>query len=225
MAAHPDDIDFGSAGTVAHLTHLGSEVAYCLVTSGDAGDDDMTVPQSELAALREQEQTAAAAEVGVDTIHWLRRPDGTVTADLELRRDIARVIRIERPNLVITQSPERVWESIYASHPDHLATGEATMSAVYPDSRNPRAFPELLATGHQPHTVPEVWVTTRSPDLAVDISEMFDRKLAALRAHRSQTAKMENLEELLRDWGVRVAEAAGLASGRMAEGYRRVVTT
>jgi len=147
-----------------------------------------------------------------------------VEASLDLRREIARVIRQEMPDVVITQSPERVWESIYASHPDHLATGEATLRAVYPDSRNPRAFPELLAEGLEPHTVPEVWVGLRQPDLVIDITDTFDKKLAALAAHRSQTEKMENLEQMLRDWGTRIAEAGDLAEGRLAEGYRKVTT-
>lgn len=224
VAAHPDDIDFGSSGTVACLRAAGSYVAYCLVTSGDAGDDEMRMSQTELATLRETEQTAAAAIHGVESIHWLRYPDGQVEPSLDLRRDIARVVRIETPDLVITQSPERIWESIYASHPDHLATGEATMRAVYPDARNPRAFPQLLDEGHQPHTVPEVWVGLRQPDLVVDITDTFDQKLAALRAHRSQTEQMDDLEDRLREWGLRIGEAGSLPDGRLGEGYRRIQT-
>lgn len=224
VVAHPDDVDFGCSGTIAHLSRLGSHVAYCLVTSGDAGDDDMTVPQTELAALREAEQTAAAAEVGVLELHWLRRPDGLVEAGLDLRRDIARVIRMERPDVVITQSPERTWDSVYASHPDHLATGQATLGAVYPDARNPRAFPELLGEGWAPHTVPEVWVFSRHGDLVVDITDTFDLKLAALTAHRSQTGKMDDLAGMISDWGGRIAAAGSLPDGRLAEAFRRVAT-
>lgn len=225
VVAHPDDIDFGSAGTVAMLTDAGSHVAYCLVTSGDAGDDDMTVSQADLAALREGEQTAAAAEVGVDTLHWLHHPDGAVVANLELRRDISRVIRIERPSLIITQSPERNWDRIYGSHPDHLATAEATMCAVYPDSRNPRAFPELLDEGYKPHTVPEVWITGLKPNRTIDITTVFERKVAALRAHKSQTEKMgDELPVLLRTWAEERAAKGGLGDGRLAEAFRSVPT-
>ena len=148
VVAHPDDIDFGTAGTVAQLTAAGSHVAYCLVTSGEAGEDDMTVSSTELAEMREAEQAAAAAVVGVTDLHWLRHPDGMVEANLELRRDIATVIRIEKPDVVITQSPFRNLDSTYGSHPDHMETAEATFRAVYPDARNPRAFTsELLGHG------------------------------------------------------------------------------
>ena len=158
VVAHPDDIDFGMAGTVALLTSAGSHVEYCLATSGDAGGDDLEHTTEELAALRQAEQTAAAGCVGVSELHWLGHPDGMVGADLGLRRDIARVIRMVRPDVVICQTTIPDWDRIYISHPDHLATATAALAAVYPDSRNPRAFPELLDEGHQPHTVEELWL-------------------------------------------------------------------
>ena len=225
VVAHPDDIDFGCAGTIATLTDAGSHVAYCLVTSGDAGDDDLRVTQEELAALREGEQTAAGQVVGVTEIHWLKHPDGMVVADPALRRDISRVIRQVKPNVVITQTAERNWDRIYGSHPDHLATGEATISAVYPDARNPRAHPELLEEGLQPHAVPEVWVTGLEPNRFIDITDVFERKCDALRAHKSQTEKMgDRLPELLKEWGEQTAQRAGLDRNRMAEAFRVVNT-
>ncbi len=225
VVAHPDDIDFGTAGTVAQLTSAGSHVAYCLVTSGEAGEDDMTVSADELAAMREAEQTAAAAAVGVDTLHFLHHPDGMVHNNFELRRDIARIIRIEKPDLVITQSPIRNFDSTYGSHPDHMETGEATLRAVYPDARNPRAYTsELLDQGYEPHAVPEVWVVlSTDPDLFIDTTDVFDKKLAALRKHASQVAKRDaefDLAKLLREWGERIAGEAGLPEGRLAEAYR-----
>lgn len=225
VVAHPDDIDFGTAGTMAALTAAGSHVAYCLVTSGDAGDDDMTRSTEELAAEREAEQTEAAQVVGVEEIHWLRHRDGMVTADLALRRDIARVIRIVRPNVVVCQSTEPNWDRIYSSHPDHLATAMATMAAVYPDSRNPRAFPELLEFGYEPHKVEEVWMTGAEATRFVDITDTFHLKVTALKAHRSQTARMDNLEGLLREWSATTARKAGMAEGRLAEGYRIISAT
>lgn len=226
VVAHPDDIDFGSAGTAAVLTNAGSHVAYCLVTSGDAGDDDLTVTAEALAAMREGEQTAAAAEVGVEVLHWLHHPDGRVVASLDLRRDISRIIRIERPNVVITQSPERNWDRIYGSHPDHLATAEATIAAVYPDSRNPRAHPELLEEGHLPHTVDKVWVTGLKPNLTIDITDVFDRKIAALRAHESQTGWMgDRLPEMLTEWALERGQKGGLDEGRFGESFRLVNTS
>ena len=131
VVAHPDDIDFGMAGTISYLTSKGVEVSYVLVTSGDAGGDDSTHSKEERAAIREREQTAAAREVGVESLAFLRFPDGMVEVTLELRKNISREIRRYRPDLVLTQSPERNWERIYASHPDHMATGEATIRAVY----------------------------------------------------------------------------------------------
>ncbi len=226
VVAHPDDIDFGTAGTVASLTDAGSHVAYCLVTSGDAGDDDMSVSQEELAELREGEQTAAGAEVGVTDLYWLHYPDGRVVNSLELRRDISRVIRIEQPNVVISQSPERNWDRIYGSHPDHLATAEATVAAVYPDSRNPRAHPELLEEGHKPHTVDKMWIVGLKPNLVVDITDVFDRKIAALRAHKSQTGWMgDRLPTMLTDWAKDRAAKAGLPEGRLVETFRLVNTS
>ena len=126
VVAHPDDVDFGTAGTVAYLTNRGVDVAYCLVTSGDAGGDDSTESREERIAIREEEQTAAAKEVGVTDITFLHWPDGRVETTMALRREIARVIRSHRPHLVITQSPERNYDRIFSSHPDHMATGEAT---------------------------------------------------------------------------------------------------
>lgn len=225
VVAHPDDIDFGTAGTVASLTDAGSHVAYCLVTSGEAGDDDLSVSTEELAAMREKEQTAAAAEVGVHHLHWLHHEDGRVVADLDLRRDISRVIRIERPNVVITQSPERKWDRMYSSHPDHLAAAEATIAAVYPDSRNPRAHPELLEEGHKPHSVDKIWVIGSPSELTVDITDVLDRKVAALRAHTSQTEWMgERLPNLLTEWALERGQRGGLAEGRLGESFRVVNT-
>ena len=220
VVAHPDDIDFGMAGTVATLTAAGCHVAYCLVTSGEAGGDDLSQPAEELAAMRQAEQTAAAAHVGVSELHWLGHPDGMVVGDLALRRDISRVIRIVRPDVVLCQTSIPNWDHIYISHPDHLATATAALAAIYPDSRNPRAFPELLAEGHEPYTVGEIWLIGTEPNRYIDITDVFDRKVKALRSHRSQTAHIEDLEDRLREWATGNATAAGLPEGRLAESYR-----
>ncbi len=224
VVAHPDDIDFGMAGTIAVLTGEGVDVAYCLVTSGDAGGDDSTLSKQERAAIRESEQTAAAAVVGVTKLTFLRWPDGQVEPTLELRKAIARVIREHRPDLVITQSPERNFERIHASHPDHMAAGEATLRAVYPDARNPHAFPELLGEGYAPHTVPLVWVGGSTPNMVVDITESFPTKIAALRSHVSQVGHREDLDEMMRTWASTNAQVAGLAPDRLGETFRVVNT-
>ena len=222
IVAHPDDIDFGMAGTVAALTSAGCHVAYCLATSGEAGDDDMSHTPDELAAMRQAEQTAAAAKVGVSDLHWLGHPDGMVVADLGLRRDIARAIRISRPDVVMCQTTVPNWDHIYISHPDHLATATAALAAVYPDARNPRAFPELLDEGHKPHSVTEIWLTGTEPNRYVDITDTFERKMAALREHHSQVAQFNELDERVREWCTSTAELGGMREGRLAEAYRVV---
>lgn len=226
IAAHPDDADFGSAGTVAGWTAKGIEVAYCIVTSGQAGGFDPTVPRSEIPGIREAEQRAAAEEVGVHDVTFLGYPDGAVEVTQELRRDISRVIRQVRPQRVVCQSPERNWARIGASHPDHLRTGEAALCAVYPDARNPFAHPELLAAGFAEWSVGEVWINAAPTALLnhwVDITDTFDRKVAALKAHVSQTADVD-LEGLLRGWLGAQALAGGLAEGRLAEAFQVVDT-
>lgn len=222
VAAHPDDVDFASAGTTASLTKAGHRVVYCLVTSGQAGGSDATVSRTDMASLREQEQTAAAAVVGVDELHFLGFADGAVVADLELRKAISRVIRQVRPDRVITQSPLRLLDRMYASHPDHLATGEATLCAVYPDARNQFAFPELLAEeGLEPHTVSEVWLTsTDAPNRWVDISSTIDLKIQALLCHTSQLPNPEAMSERIREWTKETAKGGELPEGAMAEAFQ-----
>jgi LmbE family N-acetylglucosaminyl deacetylase len=225
VTAHPDDVDFGAAGSVAVWTDAGIEVAYCIVTDGDAGGSDLSVPRAEMAETRREEQRAAARLVGVTEVTFLGFADGRVMADLALRKAITEVIRRFRPDRVVTQSPERNWSRIYASHPDHLAAGEAATCAVYPDARNPFAFPELLEEGLEPHSVPELWLmATDRADRAVDATGTFDRKLAALRSHKSQVGDGEHLEELLRTWMSGTALAAGLPEGRLAEAFHVVGT-
>ena len=149
-----------------------------------------------------------------------------MTASLELRRDISRLIRQVKPELVITQNPERRWDRIYASHPDHLAVAEATMAAVYPDARNPWAHTELLDDeGLAPHSVPRVWIgMLDEPDIFVDITEVFDRKVAALRSHESQTGWIPDLDALLREWASGVTASFSLPEGRLTEAFRQIET-
>lgn len=218
--AHPDDVDFGSAGTVALWVKQGIEVSYCLITDGDAGGFDPAVPRREIAAIRRTEQTAAAEELGVTDLTFLGYPDGRLEVTMDLRRDISRVIRQKRPDRVICQSPERNYARIFASHPDHLAAGEATLCAVYPDARNPFTFTELMDEGHEPWTVREVWMgAMQNPNRYVDITDTVDLKLAALRRHESQLPDPAGMEERVRMWVAMTAKAAGLPDGAAAEGY------
>lgn len=211
VVAHPDDIDFGIAGTAAVLTAAGCQVTYALCTSGEAGIPE-EMDRAELAALREREQRAAAAQVGVTDVRFLGQPDGHLEANLHLRKVISRVIRQVRPNVVITQNPERRYERIFGSHPDHLACGEATVSAIYPDARNPHAHVELMAEGHEPWAVDWLWITQgRDPNLAVDITAVMDAKVAALSSHSSQVAWIEDIGKLLCDWASMSAQQHELA--------------
>lgn len=228
VAAHPDDVDFGAAGSVAGWVAEGRHVAYCICTSGEAGEAPPDVARGDVPALREGEQRAAAAVVGVTDVTFLHHPDGRLQPSLDLRRDISRVIRRVKPDRVVSQSPERVWERVYASHPDHLAAGEATIAAVYPDARNAHAHVELLAEGLEPWTVGELYVmgpgSIGAEPVYVDITAALDKKVAALQAHASQTSGMTDLETRMRGWGAMVAEAGGLPAGRLAEAFGRVDT-
>lgn len=226
VTAHPDDVDFGAGGTVATLVARGTEVSYCIVTDGDAGGFDPEVPRSEIPGIRRAEQLAAAAVLGVGDVRFLGYRDGRLTVTLDLRRDISRVIRQVRPELVITQSPERNFRRMYASHPDHMAAGEAALQAVYPDARNPFAHPSLLADESlQEWSVQQVWVMGReSSELAIDTTDVLDAKLAALRAHVSQVAHMDDLEVRIRQWGEATAKDAGLPTGRLAEAFTVIDT-
>lgn len=222
VAAHPDDIDFGSAGTVACWVRAGIEVTYLLVTYGDAGGFDET-PREEVPRLREREQRAAARAVGVTDVRFLSGyRDGYVETSHGLVRDVARVIRQVRPRRVLAQSPERWWGRLPASHHDHLATGEATVRAVYPAARNRFAFPELLSEeGLEPWVVEDLWLVAHpTSNHWVDITGTFDAKLAALRAHTSQTEHLgDRLVTMLQDSFGATAREAGLPAGRYAEGY------
>ena len=226
VVAHPDDVDFGAGGTIATWVAEGNEVVYCLVTDGQAGGSDNTVTREQVAALRRQEQTAAANMLGVTELHWLGFADGAVVADLNLRREISAVIRKVKPDLVLTQSAERNYSRIYASHPDHLATGEATMCAIYPDARNEFAFPELLSErGLEPHAVPETWIMAGpNPKHFVDTTDVLDKKIAALLCHHSQHSDPAGLPARMRGWGEMIAQAGGLPEGRTAEAFLVVDT-
>jgi LmbE family N-acetylglucosaminyl deacetylase len=225
IAAHPDDVDFGAAGTVATWTDVGIEVVYCIVTNGDAGGSDPSVSRADMAVLRQAEQRAAAKCVGVEDVRFLGYQDGQVEPTLALRRDIARVIRQVRPGRVACPSPERNYTRLPVSHPDHRAVGSAALDAVYPDARNPFAFPELLKEGLQAWTVAEVWIVgSPQPNRFVDVTDTFSRKVAALRAHESQTGHMDNLEQFLRERLNRSAVSAGLGDDRLAESFQVLST-
>ena len=228
VTAHPDDLDFGAGGTIAQWTAKGIEVCYCICTNGDQGGEDPSVPREEMPKIRQREQRDAAKALGVpsENIEFLNHRDGWLVPTIELRKEIVRVIRKVKPQRMVIQSPERNWDRIPASHPDHMAAGEAAIQAVYPDARNAFAFEDLLKNEKlEPWRVREVWVMShKEPDHFVDITDTFDLKIAALNAHVSQTAHNSEMPRMVREWGERNAKAQGLPDGRVAEVFKIVNT-
>jgi len=217
---------FGAAGTVAQWTRQGIDVAYGIVTNGDAGGFDPAIAREEIPAIRQAEQRAASEAVGVTDIRFLGYRDGELSVSHELRRDISRLIRQVQPQHMLIHSPDRNWNRMPASHPDHLAAGEAAVSAVYPDARNPFAHPSLLLDeGLEAWSVPEVWLMgSPHPDHYVDVTDTFPAKMAAIWAHASQLSAPEEIEARVRQWLEAAAEQGGLPSGRLAEAFQVVVS-
>jgi LmbE family N-acetylglucosaminyl deacetylase len=220
IVAHPDDPDFGSAGTSAKLARDGKEVAYVIVTDGSKGSSDETMTPQKLIALRQEEQREAARIAGVRGVSFLNFPDGMLLPTLELRRAITAEIRRHKPDVIITSSPVRdLTMHVGAQHPDHLAVGEATLAAAYPCARDRLTFPELLDEGLEPHVVREVWVGgTSSADHFVDISATLQTKIAALLAHASQVDP-ERIKEFIPERARRTGADQGI---EYAEAFRRL---
>ena len=212
--AHPDDAEFGVAGTVASWTGEGKRVVYAACTSGEKGTSDLSVRPEELGRRREDEQRDAAAVLGVAEVVFLRYPDQGLEDTPELRKDLVRVIRAHRPEIVATMDPYRR----YLWHRDHRVVGQVVMDAVFPFARDHLAYPDLLVEGLGPHKVKEVWCfATENPNHRVDVTATFDRKIQALRCHRSQmkdaitwdpeARTRERCREMAQGTGFELAEA------------------
>jgi len=216
VISHPDDAEFGAGATIAALHARGARVDYVVTTDGGKGTEDPAVTSEQLAATRIAEQRAAADVLGVSEIVHLGYPDGYLTPSLELRRDIVRQIRRFRPDLVIAQNPQRrVDGNPFIAHPDHLATGEATLSAVYPAARDRLNFPELLAEGLEPWKARQVLVTgVERPNLWVDVGDQMETAFAALRCHTSQIGDAESVERRIRERASEVGAEVGMASAQ-----------
>lgn len=188
VVAHPDDAEFLCGGTVAKWAAAGCEVTYVVITKGDKGSDDPEMTTERLAEIREAEQRAAGSVLGVRNFEFLGYPDGYLQATLELRRDLARVIRKYRPHSVVTFDPtNRFLSDTYINHPDHRVAGDATLDAVFPTARDRLTFPELLVDGYEPWKVRQVWLgAPAQPNAWVDISATLDLKKQALLCHPSQ---------------------------------------
>jgi LmbE family N-acetylglucosaminyl deacetylase len=222
VSAHPDDNEFTIAGSVARWTREGREVAFCLVTTGGAGVNEHTPSSEGLIPIREKEQRAAARILGVKELVLLGYPDGTLEPTLGMRRDLTRVIRRFRPDIVVTGDPTvRYYGNEYMNHPDHRAVASAALDAVFPSSETSAIFPELLAEGLPAHKVKQVFISgSLDPDVFVDIARTLAVKCRALKAHRSQVGKGEWVDQLLKAWALRDGKRGGL---RYAEAFKRMV--
>ncbi|HLN76187.1 MAG TPA: PIG-L deacetylase family protein [Nocardioidaceae bacterium] len=221
VTAHPDDVDFGAAGTVAAWTKAGIEVTYCVITDGQAGGFDPDLDRSRMPSIRRAEQTAAAREVGVEDLVFLGYVDGELVVSRELVRDLTRVVRQVRPQRVLIQSPERNWERLGPSHPDHLSGGEASIRALYPAAGNPFAFEELARDeGLEAWSPREVWVMEHpTSNHAVDVTDHFEAKMAALMCHESQHPDFGWVEKAMRDKLTATAVEYALGEGRLGEKF------
>lgn len=221
VVAHPDDAEFGCSGTVAKLTNEGKKVYYALTTDGSKGSADPEMTPERLTCMRKEEQREAGRILGLSDIAFLDFPDGMLEPTLDLRRAISATIRRFKPDIVICQNPVRdLSAGLFVAHPDHLATGEACFSAVYPCARDRMTFPELLQQGLEPHAVKELWISgTPAPDYYIDITSTMDVKVRALQAHDSQVGSRD-VEQFVSDRARQVGEAKGF---QYAEAFRRIV--
>jgi LmbE family N-acetylglucosaminyl deacetylase len=220
IVAHPDDADFGIAGTMARWIRAGTVARMVCCTSGDAGADDATIDPLELARTREAEQRAAAQVVGYEGVDFLHRPDGALENDLALREQLVRIIRQFKPDAVMAMDPTVIiHEDGFIQHVDHRNAGMAAIDAVYPAARNAMAFPSLVTTERlAPWEVNQLYLFfTDAPNAWVDITDTIETKIAALREHTSQLRKPDELESMLRDWARENGERIGSAA---AERFR-----
>lgn len=226
IVAHPDDAEFWAGGTIAGWTDAGVTVTYGVLTDGETGGYDASIPRGDMPRIRRAEQRNAAASLGVEDIHFFGLVEGELRpGDRQLRRELVRLIRAVRPQRVITWSPEWNWQRFRSCHPDHRATGEIALSAIYPDAGNQFAHLSLREEGLEPWTVDEAWLIN-SPQVNhyVDITDTFERKVAAVRLHQSQVGNREDLAKELRDRIAPNTTTAQLPADRLAEAFQVVMT-
>lgn len=223
ILAHPDDPEFFCGGTVARWTRAGHQVSYCLLTCGEKGTKDRSLTPDTICSLRQKEQRAAAAVLGVQEVRFLDHPDGYLVPDLNLRKEITRVIRQAQPDILVTCDPTNLYvRETYLNHPDHRAAGQATLDAVFPAARDHLNFIELWRDEQlEPHIVREVWISLpQNPNVKVDITDHFDLKLGALNEHVSQIVDREQLNERMRS---RYTPDSNPENPRYEESFMRLV--
>ncbi len=222
IAAHPDDLDFGASGTMAKYAKAGAEVHYLILTDGSKGSSDLKMSPLDLVKLRETEQRAAVEIIGGKSVEFLGFPDGGLEVTMELKKQIARVIRSIKPDVVITMDPSMLYSSKrgFINHPDHRAAGQATLDAVFPLARDHLSFPELFADGYAPHITPTILlINFDKNNFAIDVTDTFETKIAALKAHTSQ---VPNIEEV-RGFMTAIASENGQQAGyKLAEAFLRI---
>lgn len=221
VAAHPDDPEFGLGATQAKYSAEGREVIIALITSGNEGGEDPTVPDEELMCLREEEQRRAGAVLGVKTIEFLRHPDGLVVNTPELRKEIVRLIRKYQPETIFTHDPSNFFSEGHINHPDHRAVGHAALDAIFPGAGNPRSFRELLAEGLPPHKVKEAYLFfTPNANVWIDVTGFVEKKADALAEHKSQVKNPDGMKQRMVEGAAKAGEPHGVGA---AEGFRRIV--
>ena len=204
ILAHPDDPEFFCGATLAKWARAGHHITYQLLTCGDKGFNESTSAEmttDALCAIRHEEQIAAARVIGVDVdaVHFLDRPDGYLVPDLDLRREIVRVIRKFKPDILVTCDPQTLFAPYGINHPDHRAAGQVVMDAVFPAAGSPVFFPELLTEGYDPHMPKEVWCSlTMQPNIKIDVTETWQTKLEAILEHKSQVAHVDKFLERMK---------------------------
>ena len=220
IVAHPDDIEFGCAGTVARWVQAGTRAGYVLCTSGDVGIDTPGMTRERATEIREAESLAAAETVGVKEVIFLREPDGMLEATMQLRKRLVREIRRFRPEVVVTGDPTVIWAGEdYINHPDHRAAALAAIDATFPAAGQPNLFEDLESEGLRAHKPRKVYVTTWSGgDQSVNIESTIDLKIAALKAHKSQMKDWDP-EPMVRQWSAEAAKGKEMA---YAETFRVV---
>jgi len=223
ILAHPDDPEFFCGASIARWTNAGHQVIYRLLTCGDKGTKERDLTAIELCAIRRTEQNEAANVLGVTEVRFLDYPDGYLIPNLELRKDITRIIRQERPDILVTCDPQTLFiRDSYINHPDHRAAGQAVLDAVFPAARDHLNFVELWRDeGLEPHIVREVWVSlTLEPNLTLDVTDFWETKIEAINKHKSQINEPHALEERMRN---RHTPDSSLENPRYEEGFRRIV--
>lgn len=222
VAAHPDDLDFGASGTMAGFAKKGAAVHYLIITDGSKGSSDIKLSSAELIKIREKEQRNAVKAIGGKSVTFLGYPDGQLEITMALKKDIVKVIRTLKPDIVITMDPSMLYSAKrgFINHPDHRAAGQATLDSVFPLARDHMVFPELFADGYLPHKTPTVLLTNfDTNNFVVDITETFPDKIAALKAHVSQVGNIDEVKK----WMAEIGELIGKPSGyKYAEGFVRI---